>query len=198
MSSFSKNLRDAMDDAKMTGEKIGDIMGVSKSTVIHWSNGRRTPNPEQIEELASILNTSVSRLFFGNGENLTNFVPLIGKASCGTPQEYDLNGYEPVPVAGKIYSHGMYAVEAEGDSMSPKINNGDIVYCNPNMQVENGNIVHYSYNDESGIKKYKVNEAGTIISLIPINPEYDIITIDEFGFGSLKMAKVVGSVDMNY
>jgi len=175
---------------------LADILDVSRVSITHYENGTNSPTAESIEKISKVLGVSVAELF-GEVEDIF-FVPLIGKASCGAPQEYDLNGYEPVPVAGKIYSHGMYAVEAEGDSMSPKINNGDIVYCNPNVQVENGNIVHYSYNDESGIKKYKVNEAGTIISLIPINPEYDIITIDEFGFGSLKMAKVVGSVDMNY
>ncbi|MFY4785983.1 S24 family peptidase, partial [Aliarcobacter butzleri] len=87
------------------------------------------------------------------------------------PKEYDLNGYDPIPVPIDIYREGMYCVVADGDSMSPKINNGDIVYCDPQKQIDSGNIVHYWIDGESGIKRYKINEAGTIITLIPINTE---------------------------
>jgi len=193
---LGSNLKRVMKKKGFTAKMLSEKLGVSRGAVTNWSNDERSPSPDMIDRLSSILGVSVAELF-GEVEDMF-FVPLVGRASCGSPQEYDLNGYEPVPVDGRIYAPGMYAVEAEGDSMSPKINNGNIVYCNPNVQIENGNIVHYSYNDESGIKKYKMNEEGTIISLIPINPEYDIITIDEFSFGKLKMAKVVGHMDISY
>jgi SOS-response transcriptional repressor LexA len=92
----------------------------------------------------------------------------------------------------------MYAVQAEGESMSPKINHGSIVYCNVNRRIENGSIVHYSLDGESGIKRYKINERGDIISLIPINSDYDIITIHADDRMELKMARVVGVVDTDF
>lgn len=82
--------------------------------------------------------------------------------------------------------------------MSPKINNGSIVYCNVNRHIDNGSIVHYSLDGESGIKRYKMNERGDIISLVPINSDFDIITVHADDGMELKMARVVGVVDTDF
>jgi len=65
--------------------------------------------------------------------------------------------------------------------------------------VDSGKIVHYWLDGESGIKRYKINEAQTIISLIPINTEeYEIITIHCDEKHELHMAKVVGKIDKDF
>ncbi len=109
-----------------------------------------------------------------------------------------MNGYEPVAVSEDIYEDGMYAVRAEGDSMSPKINHNAIVYCNVNRNIDNGHIIHYSLDGESGIKKYKINEKGHVISLVPMNSDFDIITVHADDGADLKMARVVGAVDTDF
>lgn len=195
---FSKNLRKYMDLKNLTGKMIGEHLDVTQGTVIHWANGRRFPSEDNITKLAKILKVSVADLFGENTKSKIKTIPLIGLASCGMPQEYDLNGYDPIPVSEDIYENGMYAVRAEGDSMSPKINNNTIVYCNVNRQIDNGNIVHYSLNGESGIKKYKINERGDTISLVPLNSDYDIITVHADDEADLKMARVVGVVDTDF
>ena len=195
---FANNLRKHMKDKKLTGKVIAEKLDVSTGTVIHWGNGRRLPSVKLLEELAKVLKVSVSDLFGEDNTSKVKTIPLIGLASCGIPQEYDLNGYEPVPVSEDIYEDGMYAVRAEGDSMSPKINNNAIVYCNVNRQIDNGNIIHYALNGESGIKKYKINEKGDTISLVPLNSDFDIITIYADDEADLKMARVVGVVDTDF
>lgn len=195
---FSENLKSLMNKKGVTAQNIADILEVTRGTVTHWSNGVRTPSPEQIKKLSKILKVSVSEFFGENNKSKIRTIPLIGLASCGIPQEYDLNGYEPVAVSEDIYREGMYAVRAEGDSMSPKINDGAVVYCDVNRHIDNGNIVHYSLEGESGIKRYKINERGDVISLVPINTDYDIITIHADDEADLKMARVVGAVDMDF
>lgn len=160
-------------------------------------NGRKF-SAEQIALVAKYFNVSTDYLYGLENNINQKIIPMIGKSSCGKPKDYDLNGYEPVPVPLNMYKDGMYAVEAEGDSMSPKINSGDIIYCQPNRIIDNGNIVHYWLNGESGIKKYKINEQGTIISLIPINSDYDIITIHCDDDHELLMARVVGKIDRDF
>jgi SOS-response transcriptional repressor LexA len=194
---FANNLRRIMNEQKLTGEKLAERIGVSKGTVIHWSNGTRFPKEDSITQLVTSLKVTYNELF-GVDKLGINYVPLVGKASCGIPQDYDLNGYEPVPVPNDMYKSGMYALEAEGNSMSPKINEGDIVYCCPSQHVDSGNIVHYWLDGESGIKRYKINESGTIISLIPINSEHDIITIHHDENVDLKMARIVGKIDKDF
>ena len=79
-SDFSKNLRKYMNLKKLTGEVIGEKLGVTKGTVIHWANGRRFPKEENIIELAKILRVSVSDLFGENKKSKIRTIPLIGLA----------------------------------------------------------------------------------------------------------------------
>lgn len=153
---------------------------------------------EHIPKLAKLFNVSVDYLLGNDDIATVKTIPLIGLASCGIPQEYDLNSYESVPISAELYREGMYAVKAEGDSMSPKVNNGNLVYCVADEQIQNGNIVHYMVDGESGIKKFKMNEKGDTISLVPLNSDYDIITISADDNISFKMSKVVGVVDTDF
>jgi phage repressor protein C with HTH and peptisase S24 domain len=84
------------------------------------------------------------------------------------------------------------------DSMNPKISYRDIVFCDPSITITSGDIVYYLLNGEVGIKIYKINESGTVISLIPINCNYDIIAIHCDEKHNLKMAKVVGKIDKDF
>ena len=197
---FGDRLRKIRKEKKITQLQLSEMISISRASIAQYENDIYQPSIETIELIANALNIDVSELFEDNSKNkiVSKYIPLIGKSSCGKPKDYDLNGYEPVPVPLDMYKEGMYAVEAEGDSMSPKINNGDYVYCQPNRVIDNGNIVHYWLNGESGIKKYKMNEAGTIISLIPINSDYDVITIHHDDKHELIMARVVGKLDRDF
>ena len=196
--SFGSKLKALMKDRDVYAKDIAEYIGVSRGLVTHWTNDLRNPNPIQVKKILSFLKVDADSLFDKNNTDTTKLIPLIGKSSCGTPHEYNLENYDSVPISSNIYNSGMYAVEAEGASMSPKINNGNIVYCDPSQSIENGNIVHYMVKGESGIKKYKINEAQTIVSLVPVNSDYDIITVDQYENVDLRMVKVVGVVDTNF
>jgi len=190
-----------LDETKTSQKKLALFLGVHPPHLssILKRKGRYFSNSD-VKKIAEYFNKTTDDILGTShiNEKKVKSIPLIGLASCGIPQDYDLNGYDPIPVSEDIYQDGMYAVQAEGNSMSPKINNSSIVYCNVNRQIDNGDIVHYSINGESGIKKYKINEKGNIISLVPINSEYDIITIHADDNANLKMSRVVGVVDMNF
>lgn len=177
-------------------QDIADYLEVSRSLVSGWINEpeKRTPNPEQIKKMAIYFGVNTDFLI-GVSQSVDRVIPLIGKASCGIPKEYDLNGYEPIPVPSKFYKNGMYAVEADGDSMKTKINHGDILYCDPNARIDIGNIVHYFYEGESGIKRYKENEKGDTILLVPENDDYDIIIIKKDNEKDLVMVRVIKRIE---
>ena len=199
MKAFANNLRKIMDLKNLTGEKLGEMIGVTKGSVIHWANGSRFPKENHIRDLVRVLNVKYDDLFASPDDARVEFIPLIGKSSCGIPTDFDLNGYDLIPVSSSNYRKGMYAVTADGHSMTPKIRHGDTVICDPTQVIDNGRIVHYTLNTgESGIKKYKINEAGTIISLIPLNPDFEVITIHCDDNIDLRMSKVVGSTDNDY
>lgn len=197
---FGDRLKKIRKEKNITQLELSEMISISRSSIAQYENNIYQPNIETIELIANTLNINVSELFEDKSKTrlISKYIPLIGKSSCGKPKDYDLNGYEPVPVPLDMYKDGMYAVEAEGDSMKPKINDGDIVYCQPNRIIDNGNIVHYWLNGESGIKKYKMNEAQTIISLIPINSDFEVITIHCDDKHELLMARVVGKIDRDF
>lgn len=150
MNDFGEKLKNARKQQKLSQQDLATMLEVSRVAITNYELGRNNPSFENVKKLSEILKIDLT--------NKSNFVdikliPLIGRSSCGIPKEYELNGYEPVPIAGKMYKQGMYALEADGESMSPKINHGDIVFCNPNQVIDNGKIVHYFLNGESGIKK---------------------------------------------
>lgn len=202
---IGENVKILLKLKNITQKKLANDINETEINISRWlkddennENSRRMPF-EVLKKIADYLNTTTDYILDIDKEIIqTKVIPLIGKSSCGIPKEYDLNGYDPIPVPIDIYREGMYCVEADGDSMSPKINNGDIVYCDPHKQIDSGNIVHYWIDGESGIKRYKINEAGTIISLIPINTEYDIITIHCDENVDLRMARIVGRIDKEF
>ncbi len=67
-----------------------------------------------------------------------------------------------------------FALEVKGDSMQPRLQEGDIVVVKEQADVESGQIAIVCVNgDEYTIKKIKKSESG--ITLIPFNPAYEPI-----------------------
>ena len=197
-----QKLKQLLEEAgRGTKAKLAKSLGVSPVYITRWaeeSYSEYSVPRDRVTDIEKYFKLAPGSLLSNGNISTVRTIPLIGLASCGIPQEYDLNGYEPVPVSDELYRDGMYAVRAEGNSMSPKINNNDLVYCVADEQIENGNIVHYMVNGESGIKKFKMNDKGDIISLVPLNSDYDIVTIHADDNTPLKMSKVIGSVDTDY
>jgi repressor LexA len=191
------NIKKILDEKDIKQKEFASAIGETTVNISRYLNEQRKIPSELYSIISNFLKIDIGELL-DTKFIPSKYIPLIGKSSCGKPKDYDLNGYDPVPVPLDIYKDGMYAVEADGDSMKPKINDGDIVYCQPNRIIDNGNIVHYWLNGESGIKKYKMNEAQTIISLIPINSDFEIITIHCDDKHELLMARVVGKFDKDF
>ena len=194
---FAKNFKDTMRAKKITAKEIAEKLGVTRGTVTHWSNGIRTPSPEQIEKISKILQVSSDYLLGIDNMMPVKRIPIVGTASCGGPdmnylQEIDRYCY----YGGDNYNPQMYALIANGDSMSPEIDDGDEVICDPlDREIKNGDMVHYRLYDESAIKIYFKDEDANIIQLIPYNPtkEFKVKTIrlDDSEAQFLEMNKVV-------
>lgn len=195
---FGEQLKKARKKKKMSQDDLANILGINRVSISNYESNKNTPTLSNMNKILKALDLNSNYFDENNTKILLKTIPLIGLASCGIPQDYDLNGYDQIPISEELYHDGMYAVRAEGNSMSPKINDNALVYCRSAQHVENGHIVHYSINSESGIKKYKINEKGDIISLVPINSDFDIITIHADDGADLKMARVVGVVDMDF
>lgn len=171
MTAEKKLLELVKNSPRGTATKLAEYLGVPRMYISKWTVQApryRIPK-EYLPKIAKFFKVPLE-YFFEDDIKSIKLVPKIGKASCGVPLEYVYEADEYVPVSVST-SGEEYVVEAEGDSMSPKINEGDEVLCDIQVDVKSGDIVHYTINGESGIKKIKFLENG--IMLIPINPNYE-------------------------
>lgn len=62
---FGNRLRDARNDAELTGDKLGALIGVSKQTIAHWEANRYEPKIVYLAKLSEVLGVSVDWLVTG-------------------------------------------------------------------------------------------------------------------------------------
>lgn len=64
MSIFSTELDKLMNAFDMSNEKLGELVGVNRTTVSRWRSGERSPKLEKLPEIASVFNVD-TRVFVG-------------------------------------------------------------------------------------------------------------------------------------
>lgn len=103
-------------------------------------------------------------------------VPLIGKVAAGepiySPEDYDAYVDSPVKCDA--------AIEVQGDSMTPRFQDGDLVYIRCRPDVEDGQIAVVFLDDEAAIKRVYHDANG--LTLLSDNPDYAPIraTFDDY------------------
>lgn len=68
MSTFSTELNKLMNMFDMSNEKLGELVGVNRTTVSRWRSGERSPKLEKLPEIASVFNVD-PRIFVGEIQN---------------------------------------------------------------------------------------------------------------------------------
>lgn len=98
-------------------------------------------------------------------------VPLVGQIACGQPitAEENLEGVVSLPEKWRAD----FALICKGNSMAPRIQDGDLVAIRIQPQVENGEIAAVRIGDEATLKHVYYHK--DYIELRPENSEYDSI-----------------------
>jgi len=173
---FGALLKEARKNKEMSQDDLAKLLGVNRVSISNYEKNKNTPTLSNLNKIKKILNLSSD--YFDEKKTIVKTIPLIGKASCGIPNKFYNDDIEHIPVSDNIARDGVYAITAEGDSMLPKIKNGDIIICDKEMLCENGNIVHYTTIDgDSGIKKFSCNPITEQVTLMPLNTDYEPIIL---------------------
>lgn len=114
--------------------------------------------------------------------NDTFRIPLLGSVAAGAPtfDEGNVIGevyVDPALAAGDAH---LFALKVKGDSMAPKILDGDTLIVREQSDAENGDVVIVTINGEEGTCK-KLQRYPDSVALISYNTAYEpiIYTWDE-------------------
>lgn len=186
---FSSKLRYYM---QINGKNQTDLMrdlGLGSSTVSSWCTGQKLPRMGKIQMLADYFGINKSDLIedkpLAAPDTQINIppgfdpmpqmikLPLVGAIACGQPitAEENIEGTVSVPDQWKA----SFILTCRGDSMAPKIQDGDLVAIRIQPEVENGQIAAVRINSEATLKK--VYRYPDRLELRAINPDFDTIIL---------------------
>ena len=183
----------------MTLEELGNKVGVGKSTVRKWENGMiANMKRDKILKVAEALNTTPAYLM-GWDEAKEEpkkkgvKIPVLGRVAAGVPIEMieDVLDYEEI--TEDMAKHGEYfALKIQGDSMTPRIWNNDVVIVRQQDDAENGDIVIAAINGDDAVCK-RLQKYNDGIALISLNPVYDPIYLKKDEIDE-KPVRILGKV----
>lgn len=175
----------------LTLKEVATKVGVSEATVSRWEGGQIANMKRQyIAAYAAALQTTPGFIMTGKEEQETDTtrravsippgfmplpemaqVPLVGRIACGTPitAEQNVEQIVSIPAAWRA----TFTLMCKGNSMAPRIQDGDLVAVRSQPEVENGEIAAVRIGEEATLKHVYVYP--NYIELRPENPEYNSI-----------------------
>ena len=186
---FADRLRDARKAKRYSQTEVSRMLGVTQQAVGKWETGRSTPDPQTVARLAEILDTTADALL---GLQAPTAAPAVGRNAFSRYTE------SLVPVVGTVRAgYGALAFEEDygkeyasvkdpqnyfylvvkGDSMEPRISDGDLALVHRQSTLENGDlgVLVYGSDGEGTLKKYI--QRGNSVILHPFNPAYEELVI---------------------
>lgn len=194
------NIKKWRTTAKLTQEQLGKKLGVGKSTISMYESGERVPPVDIIYKLCQVFNTDMNTLcgrtsskshtfisYASNDETSkiradlvqfverrrSNIIPIVGDVAAGIPIEAitDIIDYEEISPDLLKDGSEYFGLRIKGDSMEPKISDGDVVIVRKQADVDSGQIAIVCVNgDQATCKKVMKQESG--ILLVANNPTY--------------------------
>lgn len=179
MDIFVERFRKAMFLKGINQAELSRVTGFSDGKVSCWYNGRYKPNAQAVAKIAAALGVTPAWLVGEGSEDLpaltkkvsdpipfkTNRVNVIGDVAAGVP----ITAQEDI-VGTVLTDRDVFALRIKGDSMSPRIMDGDIVLVDQDACPEDGDVVIALVGDEATCKIFK--KAHGNVTLVPFNAAY--------------------------
>jgi repressor LexA len=180
MKTLGERIKSARINRGMTQEELGKLVGVQRAAINKYETGVVVNlKRSMIANLAQALDVDPTWLLgmteAGDPVPANLFVPkfdtvpIIGTIACGEP----ILAQENVEGLATKSDHieADFALWCKGDSMTPRFNNGDLVFIRQQSDVDNGQIAAVLIENEATLKHvYKQPDRLTLIAENPSFP----------------------------
>lgn len=180
-------------------QELSRRTGLNKSTLQRYETGQIDKLPlERAQLIAKGLETSVEYILGLDGGNIEladadmiYSIPVFDSVSAGFGCYADSRAveYRPTFISNPSDAENYLWINVKGDSMSPKIEDGDRILVRRQDSVENGSVAVVMIDDEAVVKKIKYGK--TWVELHSFNPYYPVRRFEK---DELMRLRVVGLV----
>lgn len=210
MNKIGNYIRKLRTEKGLTQEQLGEMVGVQKAAVQKWENGSvQNLKRATIKKLSEIFNVSPvsfvkesdeperepSNIFCVMGSQNIYNVPVFERVSAGFGAYAcdEVIDYIPVVIKNSADVDDTISIKVKGDSMFPKIEDGDIIIVRRQTSVDSGDIAVVLLDGDEGLVKVVVY-GSTWIELRSFNEDYPVQRFDGAEVTRLRVVgKVIGS-----
>lgn len=168
---FAKNLNAQLVKHNKTQSDLVNDLNLNKSTVSTWINGTKMPRMNKVEQLALYFGIEKSDLL--EEKNISSSmkqsravrIPVLGRVVAGIPIDAIQEVLDYEEITPELAATGeFFALKVKGDSMLPKLEDGDIVIVKKQEDVETGDVAIVLVNgNDATIKQVKKVQGGIML-----------------------------------
>ena len=172
---FSNQIKALRKRRGMTQKRLAEALQVTQQAVGKWEMGKSIPDSDTLQRIAVYFGRSVDWLLgsgsFGTQGGSEYAIPVIGTVRAGYNAMAFTEDYG-VEYANVRDPENYFYLIVKGDSMEPRIKDGDLALVRKQNTLNDGDLGVIVYGDNEGTLKKFIKKGNTVI-LQPFNPEYE-------------------------
>ena len=215
-SHIGMRIREARENKELDQVTMAGKLSVASRTLQRWEKGEQVPDAVALGKIGELTGTLTHWLLTGEGSMYAHQngghdwsksegppplrriklvrLPVLSSVPGGKPNLiFHPDHIEKYITVDDVKDGNAFALKVEGDSMSPRIENGDVIIVSPKREVRNGDICVIRANDEDTVKK--VNFENSYVHLVPLNHHYEPVSVKKKDVTFIwRVVKVIKSV----
>lgn len=192
---MANNIRFYLSQNGISQTEICQTLGFSMSTFSDWVHARTYPRIDKIELMANYFGIEKSDLVEERTKSQRAGVAInvLGRVAAGIPINAITEIIDTEEISEDLAKTGdFFALKIKGDSMEPRIVDGDVVIVKQQEDAENGDTVIALVNGDDAVCK-RLRKYRDGLELISNNPAYAPMFFDKETIKT-KPVRIIGKV----
>lgn len=168
-----RQLRIARKTAGLTQAQVAEHIGINQNTYSYWESGKTRIDARSVQRLAELFGVPVDALLDPAPNSKGIKIPVLGRVQAGVPIEAmeEILDYEEI-TPDMAATGEFFALVIKGNSMEPKMSEGDVVIVRKQSDVTSGDVAVVIVNGhDATVKRVIKKEHGLMLQ--PTNPAHE-------------------------